>query len=73
MSLVVKDRVKEVTTTTGTADFTLGGSTSGYQSFAVIGDGNTTYYAVADQATGDWEVGIGTYSSTGPTLIKRAA
>ena len=70
MSLVVKDRVKEVTTTTGTADFTLGGSTSGYQSFAVIGDGNTTYYAVADQATGDWEVGIGTYSSTGPTLTR---
>jgi trimeric autotransporter adhesin len=70
MALTVKDRVKETFTTTGTADFTLGGASSGFQTFAVIGNGNTTYYAAVDQATGDWEVGIGTYSTTGPTLTR---
>lgn len=70
MALIVKDRVKESTTTTGTADFTLGGAASGFQTFAVIGNTNTTYYAAVDQATGAWEVGIGTYSSTGPTLTR---
>jgi hypothetical protein len=70
MALIVKDRVKESTTTTGTADFTLGGAASGFQTFAVIGNTNTTYYAAVDQATGDWEVGVGTYSTTGPTLTR---
>jgi hypothetical protein len=70
MTLTVKDRVKESSTTTGTADFTLGGAAAGFQTFAVIGDSNTTYYAAVDQATGDWEVGVGTYSSTGPTLTR---
>ncbi len=70
MALVVKDRVKEVTTTVGTSDFTLGGAVLGYQSFSVIGNTNQTYYSCADPATGDWEVGIGTYSTTGPTLTR---
>jgi hypothetical protein len=70
MALVVKDRVKEVTTTTGTADLTLGGAVYGFQSFAIIGNGNTTYYAIYDSATGDWEVGIGTYTTAGPTLTR---
>lgn len=70
MALTVKDRVKESTTTTGTGTFTLGGAASGFQTFAVIGDGNTTYYAAVDQATGDWEVGIGTYTSSGTTLSR---
>ena len=70
MALVVKDRVKEVTTTTGTADFTLGGASTGFQSFSVIGNTNTTYYACVDPQTGDWEVGVGTYSTTGPTLTR---
>lgn len=70
MALIVKDRVKESTTTAGTADFTLGGAASGFQTFAVIGNSNTTYYAAVDQANGTWEVGIGTYSSTGPTLTR---
>jgi len=70
MALIVKDRVKESSTTTGTADFVLGGASTGFQTFAVIGNTNTTYYAAVDQATGDWEVGIGTYSSTGPTLTR---
>jgi hypothetical protein len=70
MALVVKDRVKETTTTTGTGTVTLAGAETGYQSFSVIGDGNTTYYGIADSATGDWEVGIGTYTASGTTLSR---
>lgn len=70
MAFTVKDRVKEGTSTTGTSDFVLTGALPGFQAFAVIGDGNTTYYAAVDQATGDWEVGIGTYTSSGTTLSR---
>ncbi len=70
MALVVKDRVKETTTTTGTGTITLGGASAGFQTFAVIGNGNTTYYTIVDQATGDWEVGIGTYTASGTTLSR---
>jgi hypothetical protein len=70
MALVLKDRVKETTSTAGTSNFVLGGASSGYQAFSVVGNGNTTYYAAFDSATGDWEVGIGTYSTTGPTLTR---
>jgi hypothetical protein len=68
MALVVKDRVKETTTTTSTGTYTLGGAQVGYQSFAVVGDGNTTYYTVTDGT--NWEVGVGTYTSSG-TLLSR--
>lgn len=70
MALVLKDRVKETSTTTGTGTLTLGGAAAGFQSFSVIGDGNTTYYAIVDSATGDWEVGLGTYTSLGTTLAR---
>jgi hypothetical protein len=70
MALVLKDRVKETTTTTGTGTVTLGGAAAGFQSFVVIGNGNTTYYAIVDAATGDWEVGIGTYTLSGTTLSR---
>jgi hypothetical protein len=70
MPLIVKDRVKETTTTTGTTNFTLGGASAGFQTFAVIGNTNTTYYAAVDLTTGAWEVGLGTYSTTGPTLSR---
>ena len=70
MALVLKDRVKETSTTTGTGTLTLGGAAAGFQSFSVIGDGNTTYYAIVDSATGDWEVGLGTYTSSGTTLSR---
>ena len=59
MALVVKDRVQETTTTTGTGTITLAGAVTGFQSFSVIGDANTTYYTIA--AGSQWEVGIGTY------------
>ena len=68
MALVLKDRVKETTTTTSTGTYTLAGAVTGYQAFSVIGDGNTTYYAVTNGT--DWEVGIGTYTSSGTTLSR---
>ena len=70
MTLVVKDRVKETTTTTGTGAVTLGGAATGFQSFSVIGDGNTTHYAIVDSAAGDFEIGLGTYTASG-TLLSR--
>ena len=68
MALVVYDRVQETTATTGTGSITLGGAVAGYQSFAVVGNGNTTFYCIVNNA--QWEVGIGTYSTTGPTLAR---
>jgi hypothetical protein len=70
MPLVLKDRVKETSTTTGTGTLTLGGAATGFQSFAVIGNGNTTYYAIVDSNAGTWEVGIGTYTVSGTTLSR---
>ena len=68
MALVVKDRVQETSTTTGTGTFTLAGAVSGFQSFSAIGNGNTTYYAIVGGT--EWEVGIGTYTSSGTTLSR---
>jgi hypothetical protein len=70
MALVLKDRVKETSTTAGTGTITLDGAVTGFQSFSAIGNGNTTYYAIVDNATGAWEVGIGTYTSSGTTLSR---
>jgi hypothetical protein len=70
MALVVKDRVQETTATTGTGTITLAGAVLGYQTFATVGDGNTTYYTIVDLTAGDWEVGIGTYTSSGTTLSR---
>jgi hypothetical protein len=70
MALVLKDRVKETTTTAGTGTVTLAGAAAGFQSFAAVGNGNTTYYAIVDAVTGDWEVGIGTYTASGTTLSR---
>jgi len=70
MALVIADRVKETTTTAGTGTVTLLGASTGFQSFAVIGNTNTTYYAIAAQSGNEWEVGIGTYTSSGTTLAR---
>lgn len=70
MALVLADRVKETTTTTGTGTVTLLGASTGFQSFAVIGNANTTYYAIVAQTGTQWEVGIGTYTLAG-TLLAR--
>ena len=63
MALVINDRVRETTTVTGTGAATLLGAVTGYQSFSVIGSGNTTYYTIADQGGPNWEVGLGTYTT----------
>ena len=68
MALVVKDRVKESTSTSGTGTITLTGAADGFQSFSVIGDGNTCYYAIING--NNWEVGRGTYTASGTTLSR---
>lgn len=71
MALVLADRVKDTTTTAGTGTITLANSPpTGFQSFAAVGNGNTTYYTIAGQGTSEWEVGIGTYTSSGTTLSR---
>ncbi len=75
MAQTFKDRVMVVSTTTGTGTYTLGSAVTGYQTFAIIGDGNTAYYAAEDVdvngvPTGGWEVGIGTYATAGTTLAR---
>jgi hypothetical protein len=62
MALVLKDRVREQSTTTGTGSFTLTGAVTGFQSFSsAIGNTNTTYYTISDNT--NWEVGLGTVSA----------
>ena len=70
MALILKDRVQETTTTTGTGTLTLGGAVTGYQSFSAIGNANTTYYAIYANGGSEWEVGIGTYTASGTTLSR---
>ena len=70
MALIVKDRVRETTTTAGTGTFSLAGAVTGFDAFSVVGNSNTTYYAVAHRTANEWEVGIGTYTSSGATLAR---
>ena len=69
MAFIVKDRVQETSTTAGTGTFTLDGAVIGFKSFSVIGDGNSTYYAITT-AGSEFEVGIGTYTASGTTLSR---
>ena len=69
MALVISDRVKETSLTTGTGTITLNGTYGGFQSFlSGIGNGNTTYYAIENDS--NWEVGIGTYTQSSNTLSR---
>ena len=62
MALVVKDRVRETSTTTGTGTFTLAGAVSGFQTFSsAIGNTNTTYYTIIGGT--EWETGLGTVAA----------
>jgi len=69
MALALYDRVQQTGTANTTVSFTLSGSVTGFQSFSVVGNGNTTYYGATD-TSGNWEAGVGTYSTTGPTLTR---
>ena len=68
MALVLKDRIKEPTTTTGTGTYTLAGALTGFEAFSQIGNSNTTYYCCTDGT--DFEIGIGTYTASGTTLAR---
>ena len=70
MTLVLNDRVRETTIVVGTGTATLLGAAAGYQSFSVVGNGNTCYYCISDQGGANWEVGIGTYVSATPALAR---
>ena len=71
MALVLNDRVKETTTTTGTGTFTLAGAVTGFETFGTgVGNSNTTYYAVTLPGTAEFEVGLGTLSSDSSTLAR---
>jgi hypothetical protein len=70
MALVLFDRVKETSNTAGAGTIVLAGAVSGYQSFAVVGNANTTYYTIADQTGSNWEVGIGTYYTGNVSLAR---
>ena len=71
MALVINDRVKETSTSTGTGTFTLAGAQTGFDTFALgIGGSNTTYYAIFNQGTTEWEVGLGTLDAGGTVLTR---
>ena len=70
MALVINDRVKETSTTSGTGNFTLAGASQGFESFASgVGVGNTTYYTIVESGTNNFEVGENTLSATS-TLVR---
>jgi len=71
MALVVNDRVKETSTTTGTGTFSLAGASLGFETFvAGIGNTNTTYYTIVNE-DGAFEVGIGTVTDATPDTLSR--
>jgi len=71
MALVVNDRVKETSTTTGTGTFNLDGASEGFETFvAGIGSTNTTYYSIVNE-NGEFEVGIGTVTDATPDTLSR--
>ena len=72
MALVINDRVKESSTTSGTGTLNLAGVVTGFVTFvAGIGNSNTTYYAIFEQGTANWEVGIGTVTDATPDTLSR--
>jgi hypothetical protein len=71
MALVINDRVKQSSTSIGTGAFALTGSVTGFETFATgIGNNNTTYYAIFNPGTNEWEVGLGTLDAGATTLTR---
>ena len=72
MALVINDRVRETSTTSGTGTLNLAGAVTGFRTFVDgIGDGNTTYYAIFEEGTNSFEVGIGTVTDATPDTLAR--
>jgi len=72
MALIINDRVKETSTTTGTGTFSLAGAETGFETFVSgIGTGNTTYYSIVLDGTNEFEVGIGTVTDATPDTLSR--
>ena len=72
MALVLNDRVKETSTTTGQGTLSLGGAATGFETFVTgIGDTNTTYYIAVHETDGTWEIGIGTVGDASPDTLAR--
>ena len=72
MALVLNDRVRETSTTSGTGTLNLAGAVTGFETFvAGVGNSNTTYYAIFEQGTANWEVGIGTVTDATPDTLSR--
>jgi hypothetical protein len=71
MALVINDRVKESSSTTGTGTFALAGIVQGFETFSAgIGNNNETYYAAYEAGTNNWEVGRGTLDGTSANLAR---
>ena len=70
MALVINDRVKVTSTSTGTGAFALGAAQTGFEDFTAIGNSNTTYYTIFNQGTTEWEVGLGTLDGTSANLTR---
>ena len=70
MALVINDRVKVTSTSTGTGAIALGTAQTGFESFTAIGNNNTTYYTIFNQGTTEWEVGLGTLDATSANLTR---
>ncbi len=70
MALVINDRVKVTSTSTGTGAFALGVAQTGFEDFTAIGNNNTTYYTIFNQGTTEWEVGLGTLDATSANLTR---
>ena len=72
MALVLNDRVKETTTSTGTGTINLAGAETGFETFvAGIGNSNTTYYAIVHTSANEFEVGLGTVTDASPDTLSR--
>jgi len=72
MAFALNDRVKETSTTTGTGTFDLAGAETGFESFVSgVGDGNQTYYAISNDGTAEFEVGIGTVTDAATDTLSR--
>ena len=72
MALVINDRVRETSTTSGTGTLNLAGAVTGFRTFVDgIGDGNTTYYTIFEEGTNSFEVGLGTVTDATPDTLAR--